>query len=184
MVLGALAVVLMSGAAFAQRPAEGVGTIHGVIAGRHGGRVRYVWRHAPQIIERGNGWARTALEQLHVVKLTRAGTFSFSVPGCPALFRAEGCAGTTYESWATYNGVRCSEIAFVVNVTTGEAANIEYLNVEHHPELRNEPLVCHAVGRFAYVPPRCQPNEGKIPAGCAGAEVEGIEQERAAQRHH
>lgn len=59
----------------------------------------------------------------------------------PAALRAIGCAGTTYEAWASYNGVPCSETSLAMNVTSGEANEVEYHN---KTTSEAESLVCSA----------------------------------------
>lgn len=120
-------------------PAEGSGTLTGVIEGEHGAQVRLVYRELPRIVERGNGWEVTH-PMGRAVRVGATGRFSVSVPGCPGVESAIGCAGTTYEAWATYSGQRCSETSFVMNVVSGEANEVLYPH-----EGRAVPLNCHAV---------------------------------------
>jgi len=130
--------------ALALPPAEGSGALVGVITGEHGGNVRLVYRTLPEIVEKGGGWEATRPGPSRAVRLEGGARFSIPVPGCPAAERALGCAGTTYEAWATFNGHPCSQTSLAINVTSGEANEVAFLNTQTNPA-RPEPLRCHAV---------------------------------------
>jgi hypothetical protein len=148
LVVDALAVLalLMAGGcapAVAEPPAQGTGTLVGEIRGQHGSNVRLVYRTLPEIVERGRGWEQTPPGPKQLVRLNSNGGFSVAVPGCPAALRAVGCAGTTYEAWATFNRVQCSKPA-LMNVTTGVPNEVLFLNTAKNPPAL-EPLTCHSV---------------------------------------
>ena len=157
----AAAVVVGIGAfatpALAEHPPEGTATIYGTIQGNHGKRVRLAWLELPQTIERGNGYEVTH-PKVHTLRLSAAGRFSFTVPACPLALRVWGCSGTTFDAWATYNGVRCSEYSDEMNMTTGESNSVEWPNVEVQPN-KLEPLTCFTVHKTPYVPPRDRKEE-------------------------